>query len=268
MNYIFIDGSYFIFYRYFALIQWWKKAHVEEPLDNLIDNDEFCNKFISRCKDSIKEIKKNLKLPKETMVYIAFDCPRRTIWRTKIFHSYKASRPNYNKESHLNPGPFFKLIYKSNIFQEIGCSILQEPELEADDCIALTIKKIKTDENKCYIIASDHDYFQILESDKIMLYDLKFKQVNTEKNSFLDAKKDLFVKCVIGDKSDNISGIFPKNVGRKTADKYYEDKELFKNKCNTPQILQLYARNKLLIDFNMIPNELQERFYENNVLNE
>ena len=265
MNNLLIDGSYFIFYRYFALIQWWKKVYPEKSLDNLIDNEEFCNKFISRCKSNILEIKKKLKLTKDTMIYIALDCPRDTIWRTKIFHQYKSSRPSYNKESHLNPGPFFKLIYKNNIFQDLGCSILQESELEADDCIALTIKKIKTSENKCYIIASDHDYFQILEPDEIMLYDLKFKQVNTEKNSFLNAKKDLFIKCVIGDKSDNISGIFEKNVGRKTADKYYEDKELFKKKCNTPQILQLYARNKLLIDFTMIPKELQERFYKNNV---
>ena len=34
--------------------------------------------------------------------------------------------------------------------------------------------------------------------------------------------KDLFVKIVIGDKSDNINGIF-KRCGTKTACKYYED---------------------------------------------
>jgi hypothetical protein len=96
---------------------------------------------------------------------------------------------------------------------------------------------------------------------------LKFKQVNNEKNSYFNGKKDLFIKCLIGDKSDNISGIFQKNVGRKTAEKYYEDKELFNKKCNTTQILQLYARNKLLIDFNMIPIDLQERFYEKNFIN-
>ena len=27
MNIIFIDMSYFIFYRYYALIQWWKLAY-------------------------------------------------------------------------------------------------------------------------------------------------------------------------------------------------------------------------------------------------
>ena len=40
------------------------------------------------------------------------------------------------------------------------------------------------------------------------LYSLKYKQVNTEKNSYPDPKKNLFIKCVTGDSSDNIPRIF------------------------------------------------------------
>ena len=29
-NFIIIDGSYYCFYRYFALLNWWKMAHSEE----------------------------------------------------------------------------------------------------------------------------------------------------------------------------------------------------------------------------------------------
>ena len=36
-HYIFIDGSYFIFYRLFALKIWWKNAHPEEPLSENIE---------------------------------------------------------------------------------------------------------------------------------------------------------------------------------------------------------------------------------------
>ena len=32
--FIFVDGSYYCFYRYFALMQWWKNAYPEETLDD------------------------------------------------------------------------------------------------------------------------------------------------------------------------------------------------------------------------------------------
>ena len=31
-NYLFIDGSYYCFYRFHALLTWWKNAHRDEPL--------------------------------------------------------------------------------------------------------------------------------------------------------------------------------------------------------------------------------------------
>ena len=34
MNYILIDTSYLIFYRYFALLQWWRVAHPDDDLGN------------------------------------------------------------------------------------------------------------------------------------------------------------------------------------------------------------------------------------------
>lgn len=44
-TFIFIDGSYFCFYRYFALINWWKNAYPEEILDDPIQNIKFVDKF-------------------------------------------------------------------------------------------------------------------------------------------------------------------------------------------------------------------------------
>ena len=31
-QFLLIDGSYFMFYRYFALLQWWKHSHPDEPV--------------------------------------------------------------------------------------------------------------------------------------------------------------------------------------------------------------------------------------------
>ena len=39
-TFIFVDGSYYNFYRYFALMQWWKNAYPEEPLDDPNQNEK------------------------------------------------------------------------------------------------------------------------------------------------------------------------------------------------------------------------------------
>ena len=36
-NYILIDGSYFVFYRYYALLNWWKLAKKEIPATVHVD---------------------------------------------------------------------------------------------------------------------------------------------------------------------------------------------------------------------------------------
>ena len=88
--------------------------------------------------------------------------------------------------------------------------------LKADDCIALYIKKIH-DLYPCkeiYVITNDHDYLQ-LKSDNIYLINLKYQTVGINKTSG-DPQKDLFIKAVCGDKSDNINKIFiNKKLGTK-----------------------------------------------------
>ena len=41
-TFIFVDGSYYNFYRYFALMQWWKNAYPDEPLDDPYNNEKIC----------------------------------------------------------------------------------------------------------------------------------------------------------------------------------------------------------------------------------
>ena len=37
-TFIFVDGSYYNFYRYFALMQWWKNAYPDEPIYDPYNN--------------------------------------------------------------------------------------------------------------------------------------------------------------------------------------------------------------------------------------
>ena len=58
-NYILIDGSYFIFYRVFALQVWWKNAKPDQPLIDPFYNEEFVEKYIHTFNTKIQEIKKS-----------------------------------------------------------------------------------------------------------------------------------------------------------------------------------------------------------------
>ena len=59
MIYLILDTSYIIFYRYYALLQWWKIAKSDEELGNPNENPEFIEKFDKTFIESINNIKKN-----------------------------------------------------------------------------------------------------------------------------------------------------------------------------------------------------------------
>ena len=52
---ILIDLSYFIFYRYYALIGWWKLAKPDDDLGNPIENEVFVEKFKKTFIDKIND---------------------------------------------------------------------------------------------------------------------------------------------------------------------------------------------------------------------
>ena len=77
MIYLLLDTSYVIFYRYFALMQWWKIAKKDEDLGDPSQNPEFIEKFDKLFTECISTIKKKLKINKENVCVIAArDCPR------------------------------------------------------------------------------------------------------------------------------------------------------------------------------------------------
>ena len=269
-NYILIDTSYFIFYRYYALVNWWKMAKKDEP--ELIDpssNIEFVDKFKKTFIDKLYEISKKLKIKKNDFKLIAaLDCPRKNIWRNELFPAYKATR---EYDDTFMGGPFFELGIK--ILQELNITCIKFDKLEADDCIALTSKQIldkniDNEDLKIYIIASDMDYLQLI-NDKVHIITLKYKLLTDSKNAFNNADCNLFCKIVTGDKSDNIPSIF-KKCGIKTALKYYNDKNLFEAQLEKSKTAREdFERNKKIIDFNEIPENLQNNFnyyFENHLL--
>ena len=258
--YILVDASYYIFYRFHALVKWWKFSHPEEPAENLHENDEFTTKFRSVFVSKFEEIPKKLKLPKDADItfVVGRDCPRENIWRSHLYSPYKGTRRDYST-SKLNPGPFFKMVYDENLFEQTNFDefvVLQHEYLEADDSLAITTKCIrknmKDKEYHIYIIASDTDYLQLCEDD-VSLRTLAYKDVRTPKNSYFNPTKDLLYKIIIGDKSDNIPPIFKKQC-KKKAKEYCEDPELFSDHAAKDEdIANHFIINQFLIDFEKIP---------------
>ena len=249
-----IDMSYFIFYRYYALTAWWKLAKPDDILGNPIDNPEFVEKFKKTFIDKINEIPKRLKIKNYTII-AGKDCPRLDIWRHSLYDKYKENR--VYDDTFLG-GPFFKLSYQ--ILSELNIKVLYHPHLEGDDCVAITVKRLlaSSDEMNVVIVANDMDYLQ-LAGPRVKLLNLKYKLLTDSKKWSGDPQKDLFCKIVMGDKSDDIAAIF-KKCGPKTTLKYYDDKEAFEAQLKKENAYDVYERNKKLVDFNNIPDELISEF--------
>ena len=285
--FIFVDGSYYCFYRYYSLLNWWKNAFPEESLNNPIENPVFVEKFKKTFVENLQQIPKKLNLCKprprgknknSTMtneneessikMIIGKDCKRENIWRNEFYDKYKATRPNGGAEDGFMGGPFFKMAYEENLFQQAGAEqILYHPRLEADDCIAIYVKQLveKYPVNECsiYIITSDNDYLQLIR-ENVHIYNLAFKNLKESKIFTGNPKKDLKIKTIMGDTSDNIPPVFPK-CGIKTAIKCVEDEEFFKKKMNdNVAYYEQYLLNDTLVSFDKIPIELIDEFSKNN----
>jgi 5'-3' exonuclease len=263
-TFIFVDGSYYCFYRYFALQQWWKNAYPDEPLDDPFQNKKFVDKFRKTFVENLEQIPKKLKIHKDPIkpiMIVGKDCKREHIWRNDIFPKYKANRTNGPEDGFMG-GPFFKMAYEDELFQKGGIkAVLKHPHLEADDCIAISVKHLinKYPECKIYIITSDRDYLQ-LNAHNVQLYTLTYKNLAEGKTSTGNSENDLKIKIIMGDVSDNIPSVFPK-CGIKTAQKCIEDEEFFKKKMgNNEAHYKQYELNERLINFNMIPSNYVEEF--------
>jgi 5'-3' exonuclease len=269
-TFIFIDGSYFCFYRYHSLLTWWKNAYPEQS-DVLLDpyqNEKFVEKFKKTFVDNIVKIPKSLNIDKNErpIIIVGKDCKRENIWRNTLFPNYKGNRANGPEDGFMG-GPFFKMAYEEQLFIQGGArSILKHPKLEADDCIAITVKHLLSVYPTCniYIITSDKDYLQLAE-ERVHLYNLAFKKLTDQKSCTGDSSCDLFCKIVTGDPSDNIPSVFPK-CGPKTALKYFENRDLFEQKLKESELYRTqYELNKTIIDFNCIPEDLVQEFMSNKV---
>ena len=250
---ILIDQSYYIFNRYYATYNWYRRKYEEElDFDNINENSEFILAFFRHFENDIKKLLKKYKTIKSNVIF-CIDCCRCDIWRNEIYPDYKMSR---SKKTNFNSIVF--ILFK-NYISNYDYNYCEYNNLEADDVVYLIQKKIK-DEFKnlqIIIITNDNDYLQMYDTN-INIYNMQFKDLSLRiKNNPI---VELEFKIIYGDKSDNIQKIqtgLNKNNAFKLAIMNYDEKLKYLLDNN---ILDNYKLNKKLVDLSEIPENLMISF--------
>ena len=181
--------------------------------------------------------------------------------------------------------------FKNFIIEKTNCTVLQHPQLEADDLIAGFIQQHP--ESKHVIISSDSDFQQLI-SENVSQYngvadvhithegyfDAKGKPIKDKKTGEvkmpLDPEWMLFEKCMRGDTSDNVFSAYPGVRTKGTKNKVglleaFDDRtnkgyawnnlmlQRWTDHNNTEhRVLDDYERNRILIDLSNQPDDIKE----------
>jgi len=156
---------------------------------------------------------KEIEIVKPDCVAVAFDLKSPT-FRHKAVETYKANRKGMPPEL-AQQMPVIK-----EILTALGIKILEVEGFEADDILGTISRIFSQCDEECYILTGDRDSLQLINekvtvrlatTKETIIYDLaKICEVYS-----LEPKQLIEVKALMGDSSDNISGVA--GIGEKTA---------------------------------------------------
>ena len=188
-------------------------------------------------------------------------------WRKDYFPYYKQNRKKARSESSLNWNELFDILTKiqNELEENFPYKVLKINGAEADDIIAILSNKISSTPNlyeEILIISGDKDFIQLHQSDNIKQYSPTLKKFVVDENP----EQYKFEHIIRGDKGDGVPNVlsqdtvFVEDLRQRpiTKKKLTEWKE---NGIPEGEIKRNYQRNKTLIDFDSIPNELGELIY-------
>jgi 5'-3' exonuclease len=218
-------------------------------------------------------------------------------WRKDFYKPYKAQRAEaraaHTEREAEEEKVFWEAFdtFKDFIKDKTNCTVLQHPQLEADDLIAGWIQTHPNDNH--VVISTDTDFVQLIapnvkQYNGVMettithegIFDAKGKRVIDKKTQEPKAIPDpewlLFEKCMRGDTSDNVFSAYPgvrtkgtsKKVGLSEA---FEDRNSKGYAWNNlmlqrwtdhngeeHRVLEDYERNRRLIDLSHQPEDIKE----------
>ena len=216
-------------------------------------------------------------------------------WRKDFYEPYKRNRQESRAAMTQKEQDEDKLFweafdeFKSFITDKTNCTVLQHPQLEADDLIAGFIQTHP--ESKHVIISTDSDYYQLINENVSQyngvqehhithegIFDAKGKVVVDKKTGNpkeVHPEWLLFEKCMRGDTSDNVFSAYPGVRVKGTKNKVglteaFEDRKSKGFSWNNlmlqrwtdhegkeHRVLDDYERNRRLIDLSYQPTEIR-----------
>jgi|TARA_B100001996_G_C18575905_1_gene560336 hypothetical protein len=191
----------------------------------------------------------------------------RHCWRKDYFPYYKQNRKKARSESSLNWNELFDILTKiqNELEENFPYKVLKIEGAEADDIIAIISNRISSTPNlyeDILIISGDKDFIQLHEKNNVKQYSPTLKKFVVDDNP----EQYKFEHIIRGDKGDGVPNVlsqdtvFVDELRQRpiTKKKLTEWKE---NGIPDGEIKRNYQRNKTLIDFDSIPNELGELIY-------
>ena len=188
-------------------------------------------------------------------------------WRKDYFPYYKQNRKKARSESSLDWNELFDILTKiqNELEENFPYKVLKINGAEADDIIAILSNKISSTPNlyeEILIISGDKDFIQLHQSNNVKQYSPTLKKFVVDENP----EQYKFEHIIRGDKGDGVPNVlsqdtvFVEDLRQRpiTKKKLIEWKE---NGIPEGEIKRNYQRNKTLIDFDSIPNELGELIY-------
>lgn len=240
-----IDFSYFYIYRYYALTAWFKMS--ETPYDEELFIEKYRKLFFT----NLNKILKKFKVKQENVI-LAGDCYRKKIWRCDIYEKYKENRDKLQQKEHVINPKVVNMIYEDIIpsLVQKGYQYICIDRMEADDIIFCITKNIN---NRITILTNDNDYLQMVKDNVDIVNLPSFKSIKHRGTGC--PQKDLKLKILCGDPSDNI----PSLMGKKQALKIIDDDDQIERYIQKSGLQEKYKMNTKLIDMCMIPEELKEQ---------
>lgn len=187
--------------------------------------------------------------------------------RLELLPEYKQNRPKRDEDEVQD---IYRQIDICREFVEVLGNIdLFIKGVEADDLIAILTKyyqnkMINKNKTEINIVSTDTDFIQLLKYKNVQLYNPVKKEYFDCKEFGLDPKDYVYYKSLIGDSSDNISGL--KGVGDKRAKQIVEEYNLNNGIIKNQKLLKYFnedsnniiERNKKMIGFEYIDKDIEE----------
>ncbi|MDR1911343.1 MAG: DNA polymerase I [Helicobacteraceae bacterium] len=176
--------------------------------------------------------------------YIVFtaESPEKS-FRHTIYADYKANRKPPDEALLLQIPIALEWIEK------MGFALARKSGFEADDIIASIASKAKSDGYFSRIISGDKDMYQLIDGDKISVFDPMKQRVIDAKACVekfgVEPKDFIEFQAILGDSSDNVPGV--KGIGEKGAAKLINEYKTLENIYkNIDKIMPERVRNLLI----------------------